>query len=615
MTTPAPDGDDRIIGQALLWSTVLLSAGILGAFGVSWRQAEQNAPHSQLTNQTLRVYPPGDAARPRHEVPAIPFTDITAEAGIDFVHDNGAAGERLLPEAMGGGCLVFDYDLDGNQDVLLIHSAKRDAPRSSLALYRYDGDGRFREVTEAAGLTLSLAGMGGVAGDFDNDGWPDLFLTAVGSQHLLRNLDGRFQEITDPAGLANEKQSWSMAACWIDFDHDGDLDLFAGNYLDWSADLDRRLNCCWNGVDRSYCDPDLFEGTQPRFFRNEGDGRFENISAEAGIEVRNPDTGQPVPKILAAAVCDLNQDHWPDLVATCDGGQNLAYLNSGQGSFQERAVELGLAFDRYGRAVRSFGIDVACWDGGPPLAVAMGRAGNAANALYLRSSGDAVFTDRALAAGFGSQSRTPSTFGLCFVDADLDGRLDLLAANGQIQENFGVLQESQSHRQAPQLLWRLPGDEARFQSMTVDQCGADLLEPLAGRAACYADFDSDGDLDLLLNSVGGPPRLLRNDQQLQRNWLRISLHGRSGNRDALGSLVEAQIGSQKLVRSVSPVGGYLSQHERAVVLGLDRAEQIDALTVTWPDGEVQTFPAVAANQSLTIIQGRLGFLAQSPHGF
>lgn len=601
--TSLPDaGDDRIIERAWYWSAVVMVFVAAIAFSILRPFTAQRVTSPAFGKQSLPTYPPDGVSSARSTIPYVPLIDVTLESGIDFVHDRGKLGNLRLPEAMGGGCVVFDYDLDGDQDILFIHSAVREMGRSSLALYANDGQGHFRDVTDSAGLMLAAVGMGGSVADFDNDGWPDLFITCLGPNCLFQNLGGSFREITVSAGVSGENDAWSLGSCWLDFDRDGDLDLFVGNYLKWSADLDEKLNCRRNGVDRSYCDPDLFAGTQPYFYQNEGDATFREISSHAGVEVRNSDTGQAVPKSLAAISVDLNDDGWPDLVVVGDGAPNLAFVNSQEGTFHEDANRLGFAFDRLGQPTRSFGIDSAVFDEDDSLAFCFGGRGNALKSLYVRRRGESLFTDHGIISGFGAQSRLFQTFGVCFVDVDLDGCVDILASNGQIHEDFDQLQQSQTWKQSPQLYWQSPTRPTRFQMMLSSECGHDLGEPLAGRGATFADFDSDGDLDLLLTAIGGKPRLLRNDQQLNRNWLRVVLHGRNVNRDALGARVEIHAGSRKLVRTAQPVGGYLTQHESALTFGLDQATSIETVLITWPDGSLQQLSDVPANQILFVVE-------------
>ena len=599
MTGSPGESDDRVIDGGIRWSVFVLSTLLVIYLSVSGLNRPNRATQADLVQ--LPTYPPRKTPRPRPVLPRIQLVDVTLEAGIDFVHDRGSLGEWKLPEAMGGGCVVFDFDLDGDQDVLLIHSSLRNQG-SSLALYSNDGSGSFRNVTEQAGLSVSLIGMGGTAADFDNDGWPDLFITTIGANRLFHNRGGEFQEVTASSGVAGDESVWSMGSCWIDYDQDGDLDLFICNYLDWSADLDRRLNCCWNGIDRSYCDPDLFAGTQPYFYKNQGDGSFEDISAAVGVVVKNRDTGQPVPKALAVVACDLNGDGRPDLAVTGDGGRNLAYVNIGATGFQEMGTELGFAFDRYGQAARSFGIDSADLSGDETIALGIGRAGNVAKSLFIKSKGDTVLTDRNLTTGVGPPTRQFLTFGFCFLDIDLDGRLDILMSNGQIQETFETLQTSQTWRQSPQLLWQSTSSPLEFWPLTREECGEDFFVPVSGRGCAYADFDQDGDLDLLITTVGGNPRLLRNDLRLNHSWLRLNLHARTANRDALQTRVEATMGSLQVIRCVQPVGGYLSQHESQVLLGLGTATSVDMLMIQWPDGTQEEFPNVSTNQTLDIVQ-------------
>ncbi|WP_373652384.1 CRTAC1 family protein [Schlesneria sp. DSM 10557] len=599
MTDRTGDTDDRIIDGGIRWSIAILLIILSVSYTVSRiGSSKSSAP---IASARLPTYPPRTTFPPKPVVPQILLTDITQAAGIDFIHDRGARGEWRLPEAMGGGCVVFDYDLDGHQDILLIH-ANDQVPSSSIKLYRNDGTGSFSDVTVEAGLAASLVGMGGTAADFDNDGWPDILITSLGPNRLFHNRGGTFREVTDATGIAGDARVWSMGSCWVDYDRDGDLDLFIGNYLNWSAELDRGLNCCWDGATRSYCDPDLFAGVQPYFYENLGDGTFNDTTAAVGVVVKNRDTGQPVPKTLAVVACDLNDDGWTDLAVTGDAGQNLAYINTTQGGFQETSTELGMAYDRYGMATRSFGIDCAVLSDDQAIAIGMGRAGNLPDSLYVRSKEDKVFTDQSLPAGIATVSRPFLTFGICFVDMDLDGNLDVVLNNGQIQENFDTLQQSQSWRQTPLLFWQSRSDPPEFVPLTSADCGEEFCQPISGRGVAYADFDGDGDLDLLMTTVGGSPRLFRNDQQLKRNWIGLVLHARTANRDALETRLELKIGTRVLTRTIRPVGGYLSQHQTSLVVGLGEFKVADGLTIRWPDGSQEHLADVSANQEIHLVQ-------------
>lgn len=602
--SPFPADDDRIIGRALWWS-VGIALGIAVLTWRSWSSstAQRTPP---LSNLPPVVNVPKESVKVDASLPAIPFTDVTQSAGISFAHDNGATGEYLLPETMGSGCAFFDYDDDGDPDLLLVNSQRRsttDGMSSTMGLYANDGTGQFTDVTATVELDVAFDGMGVAAGDYDNDGLVDLYITALGHNRLFHNVDGKFVDVTATAGVAGTEPAWSTGCCWFDYDRDGDLDLFVGRYLAWSAEIDRQLEPRLNGTVRSYCPPDLFEGLQPVLYRNDGESHFTDVTRPAGMEVWNPDSGLAVPKILSVQPCDIDRDGWLDLIAVGDGVQNLAYHNQRNGTFREIGVASGLGLDRYGLARRGTGLDAARLDHDGRLTVAVGRMANEVKSLYREQPLGHEFSDEGLGTGFGPAARPFLTFGVCFLDADLDGQLDLLTANGQIQPAFVELQSSQTHAQTPQLFWNISTPtKTRFVPLTGPELGPDFSQPLVGRGATCADIDGDGDLDILLTANGGPPRLLRNDQQLEHHWLRLTLHGKTCSRDAIGAVVQMEAGGLIRERTVMPTVGYLSQRELPLTIGLGNHESIDRIRITWPDGTVQTQTDVAVDRALIIEQ-------------
>ncbi len=603
-TSPLPAEDDRVIGRALWWSVGIA----VGIAVITWRSWSSSASTRTppLSNLPPVVVVPKETAGSTVSPPNVPFTDVTQSAGIFFVHNNGAIGEFLLPEAMGSGCAFFDYDADGDPDLLLVNSQRRppvEEASPTMAFYENGGSGHFTDVTAAVGLDIAFDGMGVAAGDYDNDGMVDLYFTALGHNRLFHNEGGKFVDVTATAGVAGTEPAWSTGCCWFDYDRDGDLDLFVGRYLAWSAEVDRQLDSRLNGTQRSYGPPDLFEGLQPILYRNDGEGRFTDVTKPAGMEVWNPDSGLAVPKILSVQPVDIDSDGWLDLIAVCDGVQNLVYHNQRDGTFLEIGIASGLGLNRYGLAKRGTGLDTARLDHDSRLTIAVGRVANEVKSLYREQPVGHRFSDEGLSTGFGPATRQFLTFGVCFVDVDLDGQLDLLTANGQIQPDFVELQASQTHAQAPQLFWNhSAAEKTAFIPLSAQELGTDFALPLVGRGTTCADIDGDGDLDLLLTANGGAPRLLRNDQQLGHHWLRLTLRGTTSPSDAIGAVVEVDAGDMKLQRTVMPTVGYLSQRELPLTIGVGTHNRIDRLRVTWPDGSVQTQSDVAVNQSLVIEQ-------------
>ncbi len=508
---------------------------------------------------------------------------------------------------MGGGVAFFDFDADGDQDLLFVNStdwpgrtaAGKKAPTS--ALYRNDGSGRFEDVTAGSGLDVSLYGMGVAVGDYDADGRVDVFITALGENRLFRNAgSGKFEDVTARAGVAGERAAWSTAATFLDFDNDGDLDLFVGNYVRWSKEIDFEVNYQLIGIGRAYGPPSNFEGADPYLYRNEGNGSFTDVSAAAGLEVRNPATNRPMAKVLGAMPVDVDADGWTDIVVANDTVQNFLFQNHGNGSFEEIGAMTGVGFDRDGTATGAMGIDAAYYRGDDTLAIAIGNFANEMTSFYVSQGSPLVFTDEAIPEGIGPASRQRLKFGLVFFDYDLDGRLDLLEANGHIEDEINQVQPSQHYEQPPQLFWNCGGECPRtFVEIPAETLG-DFSRALVGRGVSRADIDADGDADVVITQLGRAPVLLRNEQQLGRHWLRVKLTQDGPNRDALGARVELTSGGLRQRALITPSRSYLSQVELPATFGLGEATTVDSLRVIWPDGVAQDVEVPRVDTLLTV---------------
>lgn len=602
--TEPEERDDAVIGAAFRWSlAVIVPVLALAGIAAWWLTRSPAAPPVQQSKLQL----PTGRARPAVTIPEMPFTDITQAAGIDFVHENGAYGDKLLPETMGGGGAFLDYDNDGDQDLLLVNGRRwpwderKAGPRATPALYRNDGTGHFENVTVGSGLDVPFYGMGVAVADYDADGHVDVFLSCVGPDRLFRNVGGRFEDVTPTAGVAGADDAWGTSCGWFDYDRDGDLDLFVCHYVVWSKEFDLAQNFQLVGGGRAYGRPQQFGGTFPSLYRNDGAGRFTDVSQEAGVQVRNPDTGVPTGKSLGLALADFDADGWLDVVVANDTVQNFLFHNRHDGTFEEIGIPAGIAYDPAGMARGAMGIDVGHFRNDDTLAVAIGNFANEMTALYLTRQGQLAFRDEAISTGLGPPTRLELTFGVFFLDADLDGRLDLFSANGHLEEDINKVQATQHYEQPPQLFWNCgPEHPTEFLPVPADKVGDDFKRPMVGRGAAYADIDADGDLDVLIVGCGQPPRLLRNDQHLGHHWLRLKLVGAAPNRDAIGATVELHAGGQVQQRMVNPTRSYLSQCELPVTFGLGRIDRIDKVVIRWPSGQTTELPNPDVDQTYEV---------------
>ncbi len=594
------EGDDAVIGRALRNSvTIMLAAALFGvALWLLLTRPEQIAPVEEAA-----VAGPQAAGKTTGGIPPdVRFTDITAEAGIEFIHVNGAYGDRLLPETMGSGLAFLDFDNDGDQDLLLVNSThwpwRAESHSPTSALYRNRGDGTFENVTSASGLDRSLYGTGVAVGDYDGDGFVDVFISALGPNRLFRNIEGRtFEEVTD-AGVAGDRQAWSTSAGFFDYDLDGDLDLFVANYVKWSRQIDFDVDYRLTGIGRAYGPPTNFEGTQSYLYRNEGGGRFTDVSTL--VRVENPASRAAVGKALGVLPTDVDADGRLDIVVANDTVRNFLFRQMPSGEFEETGVPLGVAFDNSGSATGAMGIDGAHHNNDGDFAISVGNFANEMTSFYVAQGGSGQFTDEAIVSGIGPQSRQALSFGLFFFDYDLDGRLDLLQANGHVEPDINQVQPSQHYAQPSQLFWNC-GLACERIFLPVTDAG-DLARPLVGRGASYADIDADGDLDVAITQAGGSPLLLRNDQRTGHRWLRVRLVGKPPNRGAIGARVELRAGGDSQYRLVMPTRSYLSQVELPVTFGLGDRTRADSLKIVWPDGAVQIIESPPLDRELVVEQ-------------
>lgn len=588
-----------------------LRCAILFLFACCMLSACEREPSVPEVDPSAYVQLPSDSARvsERRSPPPIAFSDFTQAAGIDFRHETGASGQKWMPESMGSGCALFDYDGDGDLDLLLINGTHWPGAAASVAtstLYRNRGDGRFEDVTGSAGLSFPLYGMGCAAGDYDGDGDLDLYLTAVGENRLLQNQGGRFEDATARAGVAGgrwrsgegkEFPEWSTGAAWVDVDGDGWIDLFVCNYVRWSPETD--LFTTIDGVNKSYATPQPYEGSTCRLYRNRGDGSFEEVTKRAGVY-------NPKGKSLGVAVADFNGDGHPDLVVTNDTQPNFLYRNRGDGTFEEVGLASGIAYDEAGRARAGMGVDVGSLDNDGKLAIAIGNFSREPVSFY-RQAWEDFFIDEAGRRQIARSTLLPLTFGLLFFDYDLDGYLDLVLANGHLEPEINRVQKEITYAQQTQLFWNDGG--GRFQDVT-DQSGHAFALRVVGRGLAYGDVDGDGDLDLVLATNGGPAVLMRNEGPAGRA-VRVHLRGAAPNRQALGAVVTAVAGDLEQRAMVRTGSSYLSQSETTLTFGLGARTRVDRLSVRWPEGRIETAEGLETGATYVVEEGK-GIVARIP---
>ena len=520
------------------------------------------------------------------------FKDITAAAGIKFTHNSGRAGKKWLPETMGSGCAFLDVDGDGWADILLLNS-KNWTPkpvRSLSALYRNNGNGTFTDITRGSGLDVEMYAMGVAVADYDNDGREDVYITALEGDRLFHNDGGgKFRDVTKASGIANA--AFATSAAFLDYDKDGLADLAVANYVQWSAKGD--LWCSMDGSTKSYCTPESYKGNSSKLYRNLGGGKFADVTKAAGL-------GDANSKTLGIATFDANGDGWIDLFLANDTQPNKLYRNNKNGTFTEEAVASGVAFGEDGVARGAMGVDAADYDRSGRAHLLVGNFSNQMLGLY-RNEGTGLFVDEAPRSTVGRASLLSLAFGVFFFDYDLDGMLDIFAANGHIDEEIGRVQPKVQYKQSP-LLFRNLG-QSKFADVT-RQMGADFQRPIVARGAAYADIDHDGDLDVLITTNHGSAYLFRNDIAAKNHWIAVKLTGTKSNRSALGAIVRVQSQQGKQWRMVHSGSSYCSQSDLAVTFGIGKDASIAAIEVEWPSGAKQRLANVKPDQTLNITEGK-----------
>jgi len=537
----------------------------------------------------------------------ITFRDVTQKAGIHFVHNNAAFGKKYLPETMGPGVAFIDYDNDGWPDIFIVngtnwpgHGSKHSTPK----LYHNNHDGTFTDVTHKAGLDIEMFGMGAAVGDYDNDGYDDLFVTALGQNRLFHNNgNGTFTDVTQKAGLLGPKE-FSTSAAWVDYDRDGKLDLVVANYVQWSLEGD--LYCTLDGKSKSYCTPESYKGASVRLWHNRGDGTFEDVTKKAGV-------WEPTSKTLGIAILDYDNSGWPDLLFSNDTQPNKLYRNNGNGTFTEKAVVAGVAFSEDGVARAGMGVDAADYDRSGFASILITNFSNQMLSLY-HNEGKGLFVDEAPRSEVGRNSLLTLGFGCFFFDYDLDGWPDILIANGHIDGDIQRVQPNVKYAMPPHIFRNL--GKGNFQEVT-KSLGSAFAAPRVGRGAAYGDINNDGRLDLLLSTNGGPAYLFENDftgsPAAANKSLRIKLIGTKSNRDGIGTVVKLTTGGESQSEMLRSGSSYLSASELVLTFGLAMHERADSIEIRWPSGQVDKLANVAAGQTITVTEGK-GVTASRKYG-
>jgi hypothetical protein len=545
---------------------------------------------SSLLVAVLRLPRAFSAASPPTAADAgIHYVDITQQAGINFVHNTGAFGRKFLPETMGAGCAFIDYDNDGNPDILLIDGADfpgHKSRRTTMKLYHNNGNGTFTDVTTKAGLDVEIYGMGVAVGDYDNDGWDDIYVTGLGEARLFHNEHGHFKDVTQAAGVNNS--GFGASAAWVDYDRDGKLDLFVTNYVNWTEKGDQY--CTLDGQHKSYCTPETYKGDTCRLFHNLGNGRFEDVTQKAGIY-------DPSSKSLGVAVIDYDRDGWPDLAVSNDTERNKLYHNNRNGTFTEQAVPAGIAFSEDGIARGAMGIDAVDFDHSGYPSLAIGNFSNQMLGLY-HNEGNRFFIDIAPSSSVGRATLLSLSFGIFFFDYDLDGLEDIFVANGHIEPDINRIQPQVAYTQLP-LVFHSEGND-RFQE-TGKALG--FTRKFVARGAAHADIDNDGAPDILLTNNGGPAYLFHNLGGSRNNAIRIKTVGTRSNRDGIGAEVHVHLGLGENWQTVHSGSSYCSQSELTLTFGLGQAPEVQSVEIVWPSGQHDALKNLKANYTYTIEEG------------
>ena len=533
---------------------------------------------------------------------AVTFSTIAVQAGINFKHESGATPQKYMPETMGAGALIFDYDSDGWPDVFLVNGGSfADAKVAAAArhrLYQNSGNGKFKDATATSGISVSDYAMGACSADYDNDGWPDLYVTGVRSNKLYRNNGGEgFVDVTARSG-AGGVGLWSSSCAFADIDNDGDVDLFVTNYVDFTPDNNK--HCTAGPNIRTYCHPNVYNSLPDVLYRNNGDGTFSDVTKEAGI-YRKDGNG------LGVVFGDYDNDGWTDIFVANDSVPNFLFHNKGKGVFEEVGFWAGVAVGGEGRPLAGMGTDMGDINGDGLLDIFVTNLDRETHSLY-RNQGKGLFSNVTFESGLGQATLPFVGFGTAFFDFDNDSDLDLAIANGDIIDNASLFRDNTSHEQRNLLLQNDGTGKFRDVGGT---SGPGFALKKVSRALVVGDLDNDGDLDILIGNNGQTADLLRNDGGNRNNALLIRTIGSKSNRDGIGAQMKLTVGGKVLMRHVKAGSSYQGQNDLRAHFGLAGSQQADSLEILWPGGSVETVGAIKANQIVSVTEGR-GITRQEP---
>jgi len=531
--------------------------------------------------------------------------DIAEQSGINFTQANGAYGEKLLPETMGTGVAAVDIDNDSDVDLIFVSATRWPwqaikQQQSAVRVFLNDGSGKFSEA-EFSGLKQSYYAVGISVADVDNNGYKDLYITALGSNHLYLNNGVDFIESAKISGVSGANDSWSTGSSFFDYDNDGDLDLIYGNYVKWNKELDMGVNYSLTGIGKAYGPPTDFSATSLKLYNNDGNGKFTDVSIQSGIAenfIEGEFSNQLMGKSLVVQPLDFDDDGALDIFVANDTTRNFLFRNLGNGKFEEQGELLGVAYDSAGHATGAMGVDVGYFGKNNEQVIAVGNFANEMTSYFVRPPEQSNFSELSVISGIGPGSRKSLTFGVLFVDLDNDGREDLFQVNGHVENEINQVQRSQKYKQPPQLFWNC-GEQCNTRFISSD---AFSQFSLIARGVAFADFDNDGDNDLVITQVGEKALILRNDTLQNNNWLRVKLNQAGGNKEAIGALVTITTSRGQQKKLVMPTRGYLSQSEIGLSFIIPNSDEQIVIDVVWPGGSKSSHQVNQFNRELIISQ-------------